>query len=45
MFVKKKKIEGIETLVRICSAENPKVREYACLAISNLTNKNSNNRR
>ena len=37
--------EGIETLVRLCSAESPKVREYACLALSNLTNKNSNNRR
>ncbi|CAF0799893.1 unnamed protein product [Brachionus calyciflorus] len=35
--------EGIETLIRLLSAENPKVREYSCLAISNLTFKNTNN--
>jgi uncharacterized protein YuzB (UPF0349 family) len=35
--------EGIETLVRMLVSDNPKVREYACLALSNLTYKNTNN--
>ncbi len=35
--------EGIETLLRMIGSENPKVREYACLALSNLTYKNTNN--
>jgi hypothetical protein len=36
-------VEGIETLVRLCSSDNSKVREYSCLALSNLTFKNMNN--
>lgn len=35
--------EGIETLIRMTNSENAKVREYSCLALSNLTFKNSNN--
>jgi hypothetical protein len=35
--------EGIETLVRHLTSDNAKVREYSCLALSNLTYKNTNN--
>ena len=37
--------EGIEILIRLGQSENAKVRENVCLALSNLTNKNTNNRR
>jgi len=36
-------LDGIETLLRLLSNENSKIREYSCLALSNLTYKNHNN--
>ncbi len=36
-------IDGIETLIRLLSNENAKIREYSTLALSNLTYKNINN--
>lgn len=36
-------LEGIEALIRLLTSDNPKIREYACLALSNLTYKNTNN--
>lgn len=35
--------DGIETLIRLLSSDNAKIREYSTLALSNLTYKNVNN--